>query len=56
MMALVVAFTAVVLTVKLAEDAPAATVTVAGTEAPALLLARFTTVADGAAALKLTVP
>jgi len=54
--ALVVALTAVVLIVKLAEDAPAATVTLAGTEAAALLLARLTTVADGAAALNLTVP
>ena len=54
--ALVVAVTAVVPTVKLAEDAPAATVTLAGTEADALLLARLTTVADGAAALNLTVP
>ena len=54
-MALVVAVTAVVLTVKLAEDAPAGTVT-AGTEAAVLLLARLMTVADGAVALKLTVP
>ena len=54
--ALVAAVTAVVLTLKLAVDAPAATVTLAGTEAAALLLARFTTVADGAVALKLTVP
>ena len=38
--ALVVALTAVVLTVKFAELAPAATVTLAGTEAAALLLAR----------------
>lgn len=54
--ALVIALTAVVLTVKFAEDAPAATVTLAGTVAAALLLARLTTVADGAAALNLTVP
>lgn len=56
MMALVVAFTVVVLTVKLAEDAPATTVTLAGTEAAALLLVRLTTVAEGAAALNRTVP
>ena len=54
--ALVVAVTVVVFTVKLAEDAPAATVTLAGTEAAALLLARLTVVADGAAALNVTVP
>ena len=54
--ALVTALTVVVLIVKLAEDAPAATVTLAGTVAAALLLARLTTVADGAAALNLTVP
>ena len=54
--ALVIALTAVVLIVKFAEDAPAATVTLAGTVAAALLLARLTTVADGAAALNLTVP
>lgn len=54
--ALVVVLTAVVLTVKFAEEAPAATVTLAGTEAAALLLARVTVVADGAAALNLTVP
>jgi hypothetical protein len=54
--ALVVALTAVVLTMKLAELAPAATVTLAGTEAAALLLASVTTVADGAAALSVTVP
>ena len=54
--ALVIALTAVVLTVKFAEDAPATTVTLAGTVAAALLLARVTTVADGAAALNLTVP
>ena len=54
--ALVVALTAVVLTVKLADLAPAATVTLAGTEAAALLLASVTSVADGAAALSVTVP
>ena len=54
--ALVVALTAVVLTMKLAELAPAETVTLAGTEAAALLLASAITVADGAAALSVTVP
>lgn len=54
--ALVVALTTVVPTVKFAERAPAATVTLAGTEAAALLLARVTTVAAGAAALSVTVP
>ena len=54
--ALVTALTVVVLIVKFADDAPAATVTLAGTVAAALLLARLTTVADGAAALNLTVP
>lgn len=54
--ALVVALTALVLTIKLAELAPAATVTLAGTVAAALLLARETTVADGAAALNVTTP
>ena len=54
--ALVVALTAVVLTMKLAELAPAATVTLAGTVATALLLASVTTVADGAAAFNVTVP
>lgn len=52
----VVALTAVVLTMKLAELAPAAIVTLAGTVAPALLLASVTTVADGAAAFNMTVP
>ena len=54
--AVVVAETAVVLTVKVAEDDPAATVTDGGTVADALLLASVTTVADVAAALSLTVP
>lgn len=54
--ALVAVVTAAVLMVKLADDAPAATVTLAGTEAAALLLANVTTVAEGAVALKLTVP
>ena len=54
--ALVAAVTVVVLILKLADVVPAATVTLAGTEATALLLARFTTVAAGAAALNVTVP
>jgi hypothetical protein len=54
--AVVVAVTAVVLTVNVAEDAPAATVTDGGTVADALLLASVTNVADVAAALNLTVP
>ena len=54
--ALVVALTVVVLTVKLAEVAPAATVTLEGTEAAVLLLASVTNVADGATALSVTVP
>lgn len=48
--------TVVVVTLKLAEDAPAGTVTLAGKEAAALLLARLTTVAAPAEALKETVP
>jgi hypothetical protein len=54
--AVVVADTAVVLTVNVADDAPAATVTDAGTVTDALLLKRLTTVVDGVAALNLTVP
>ena len=54
--AVVVADTAVVLTVNVAEDAPVATVTDGGTVAEALLLARVTTVADVAAAVNVTVP
>lgn len=54
--ALVVELTAVVLIMKLAELVPAETVTLAGTETAALLLASVTTVADGAAALNVTVP
>jgi len=54
--ALIVALTVPVATVKLADDAPAATVTVAGTVAEALLLARVIVVAAGAAALNVTVP
>ena len=56
MVALVIALTAVVLTVKFAEDEPAVTVTLGGTVAAALLLARVTTVAEVAAAVSLTVP
>jgi hypothetical protein len=54
--ALIVALTVPVATVKLADDAPAATVTLAGTVAEALLLARVIVVAAGAAALNVTVP
>jgi hypothetical protein len=54
--ALTVAVTVVVLIAKFADDDPAATVTLAGTEATALLLARLTVVALGATALNLTVP
>jgi len=54
--AVVVADTAVVLTVNVAEDDPLATVTDGGTVAEALLLARVTTVADVAAAVNVTVP
>jgi hypothetical protein len=56
MVALVIALTVVVLTVKFAEDAPAATVTLGRTVAAALLLARATIVEAVAAALNLTVP
>jgi hypothetical protein len=54
--ALVVAVTAAVPTVTVPDDAPAAIVTLAGTVACALLLARLTTVAAGALALNVTVP
>jgi hypothetical protein len=54
--AVLVAVTAVVLTVNVAEDAPAATVTDGGTVADELLLASVTNVAEVAAALNLTVP
>jgi uncharacterized membrane protein len=54
--ALVAAVTVVVLTLKLADVAPAATVTLTGTDATALLLASVTTVAAGAAALNVTLP
>jgi hypothetical protein len=54
--AVVVADTAAVLTVNVAEDDPLATVTDGGTVAEALLLARVTTVADVAAAVNVTVP
>jgi hypothetical protein len=56
MVALVVEVTDVVLTLKVAEVAPAGTTTLEGTVARALLLARLTVVADGAAALKVTRP
>ena len=48
--------TDVVVVVKLADDAPAATVTLAGTDASALLDERLTLVAVEAGALKVTVP
>jgi hypothetical protein len=54
--AVVVAVTAAVPTVNVPDDAPAAIVTLAGTLACALLLARLTTVAAGALALNVTVP
>ena len=54
--AVIVAVTAVVLTANVADDAPAATVTLAGTAADALLLASVTVVAAGATALSVTVP
>jgi hypothetical protein len=53
---LLAAVTVVVLILKLAEDAPATTVTLAGKVAAALLLARLTTVATEAVALRMTVP
>jgi hypothetical protein len=56
MIALVAAVTVVVLIVKLAEVAPAATVTLGGAEADVLLLASVTVVAAGAAAFSVTVP
>ena len=54
--AVAVAVTAVVPTANVPDDAPAAIVMLAGTVAPVLLVARFTTVAAGAAALNVTVP
>lgn len=54
--ALVAAVTTVVLMLKVADVAPAATVTLGGTKAAPLLLARLTTVAAGAAALNVTLP
>ena len=51
-----VAVTAAVPIVNVPEDAPAAIVTLAGTLARVLLLARLTTVAAGAVALNVTVP
>ena len=54
--ALVAAETCVVLTVKFADDAPAATVTLAGTVAAALLLANRTAAAVWTFAFNVTVP
>lgn len=54
--AVAVAVTETVGTVNVPDDAPAAIVMVAGTVARVVLLARFTTVAAGAAALNVTVP
>ena len=54
--AVAVAVTAPVPIVNVPDDAPAAIVTLAGTVARALLLARLTTVAAGALALNVTVP
>jgi hypothetical protein len=57
MVALVVEVTVVVLMLKVADDAPAGTVTLDGTGARTLLLlARLTLVAAAAAALKVTLP
>jgi hypothetical protein len=53
---LVVAPTVVVLIAKLADEAPAAIVILAGKLAAALLLAKFTTVAEEAGPLKVTEP
>jgi hypothetical protein len=57
MLALVVEETALVLTVKLADEEPAATVTLAGTVAADVLLLESETVEppDGAAPLRVTV-
>ena len=54
--AVVVAVTEAVPIVNVPDVAPATTVTLGGTVARALLLARLTTVAAGAAALNVTVP
>jgi hypothetical protein len=54
--ALVVEVTDVVLTLKVAEDEPAGTTTLDGTEARELLLARLTVVAAVAVALSVTRP
>src|SRR5687767_3989215 len=54
--AFVVEVTDVVLTLKVAEDAPAGTTTLAGTDARALPLARLTVVAAVAVALRVTRP
>ena len=54
--AVVVVLTVEVLTLNVADDAPAPTVTLAGTVADALLLASVTVVAAVAAALSVTVP
>ena len=54
--ALVVEVTVVVLMLKVADVAPAGTVTLDGTVARALLLVRLTVVAAGAVALKVTLP
>lgn len=54
--ALLVEETDVVLMLNVAEDEPAGTVTLAGTDARVLLLARLTVVAAVAAALRVTLP